>query len=339
MTDSLRWGILSTANIGRKAVIPALQAARDSEVRAVASRDVARARAFADEVGIPGAYGSYHALLEDPEVDAVYIPLPNSGHAEWTVRAAEAGKHVLCEKPLALSARECREMAAAAKAAGVLLMEAFMYRFHPRTDRVLELLAEGAVGEVRTIRSAFTFRLRNRDNIRLDPALGGGALMDVGCYCVNVSRTLVGAEPLAAQATARWTGGERGAGVDDELTGVLHFPDGVTAHFDCALTQRRREFYEVAGTDGILGVDEAFLPGTKDVEVLEDGGDTRTRHAVKGDDEYRLMVEHFARCVREGRTPRWGVADAEANMRAIEALYRSARAGGAPVDVEPGAST
>jgi len=335
MTDTLRWGILSTANIGRKAVIPALQAAQGADVRAIASRDAARARAVAEELGIPRSHGSYQDLLADEEIDAVYIPLPNRHHAEWTMRAAQAGKHILCEKPLAMDARECRAMADAAGEAGVTLMEAFMYRFHPRSLRVLALLAQGAVGELRTIRSAFTFRLRNPDNIRLDADLGGGALMDVGCYCVNVSRTLAGAEPVAAQASARWTGGGSGKGVDDELTGVLHFPGGVRAHFDCALTQERWEFYEAAGTEGVLRVESAFLPGTADVVVREDRGGTVTHHPVPGDDEYRLMVEHFMACVRDGTPPRWDAREAAANMRAIEALYRSAREGGVPVEVAP----
>jgi len=323
----VRWGVMSTANIGRAAVNPAIQASANGELVAVASRDEERARSFAADHGIPRHHGSYQALLDDPEVDAVYIPLPNSLHRDWTVRAAEAGKHVLCEKPLALNAAECAEMAAAAEEAGVLLMEAFMYRFHPRTERVLALLDEGVVGDLRSVRSAFTFRLQSQDNIRLDPHLGGGALMDVGCYCVNASRTLAGAEPVEAWATARWT--ERG--VDDELTGALRFESGLVAHFDCALTVERCEYYEAAGTDGLLRVDAAFLPGTDDVEVeARAGRSDTTRHPVAGADEYRLMVEHFADCVLEGHPVRYPPSEAAANMRAIEALYRSARNGGSP---------
>ena len=339
MVEPIRWGILSTANIGRAAVIPALEAADGAEVLAVASRDQERAETFAAANGISRAHGSYEALLADPEIDAVYIPLPNRLHAEWTLRAAGAGKHILCEKPLAVNAAECEAMSAAAEAAGVVLTEAFMYRFHPRTKRVLELLRGGVIGEPRTVRSAFTFRLRDPDNIRLSAELGGGALMDVGCYCVNASRTLTGAEPVAAQASARWTDGAPGLGVDDELTGVLHFPGGVTAHFDCALTQERWEFYEVAGTEGVLRVDSAFLPGTDDVTAVVHRGRDREEHPVAGDDEYRLMVEHFTACVRDGTTPRWPPAEAAANMRAIEALYRSARNGGGAVPVAPPAAS
>jgi predicted dehydrogenase len=328
---ALRWGVMSTANIGRAAVNPAIQASTNGTLEAVASRDAERTRAFAQAHGIGRHHGSYEALLDDPEVDAVYIPLPNALHREWTIRAAQAGKHVLCEKPLALDAAECLEMEAAARDAGVLLMEAFMYRFHPRTERVVEMLREGAIGDVRSVRSAFTFRLTRPDNIRFDPDLGGGALMDVGCYCVNAARTLTGMEPVEAIATARWTG----RGVDDELTGVLRFPEEVTAHFDASLTMERREFYEVAGTDGQLRVDGAFLPGTDEVVIEQHHGrEGGTLHAVGGADEYRCMVEHFAACVLEGRPVRYPAAEAAANMRAIEALYRSARAGGRPEPVE-----
>jgi xylose dehydrogenase (NAD/NADP) len=323
----VRWGVMSTANIGRAAVNPAIQASANGELVAVASRDAERARSFAQAHGIPESVGSYEALLDRGDVDAVYIPLPNSMHREWAIRAAEVGKHVLCEKPLALDAAECHEMEAAAKEAGVLLMEAFMYRFHPRTERVVEMVRKGRVGDVGAIRSTFTFRLRNPDNIRLDPMLGGGALMDVGCYCVNVSRTMVGEEPFEVQATAVWTG----RNVDEALTGVLRFPRGVTAHFDCALTLERSEVYEVAGTDGQLRVPAAFLPGTADVPILESRGrEGETVHTVKGVDEYRLMVEHFADCVLNGDTPRYTPSEAGANMRVIDALYRSARDGGAP---------
>lgn len=202
-----------------------------------------------------------------------------------------------------------------------------MYRFHPRTERAMAMLRDGAVGDLRTIRSAFTFRLTKPDNIRLDPDLGGGALMDVGCYCVNVSRTLAGAEPVEVSATARWTD----RGVDDELTGVLRFDDGLTAHFDCSLTMERCEFFEAAGTDGHLRVESAFLPGT-DAVVIEEhrGRDGVTGHRVDGADEYRLMVEHFASAVLDGRPLRYDAREAAATMRAIEALYRSARNGGRP---------
>jgi xylose dehydrogenase (NAD/NADP) len=281
--EKLRWGVISTANIGRS-VNPAIQAACNGELVGVASREEAKAREYAQQRGIPRHYGSYEALLEDEDIDAVYIPLPNSLHLEWTIKAAEKGKHILCEKPLALDEAECREMEAAAQANHVRLMEAFMYRFHPQTEKVVEMVRSGALGELRLIHSAFTFRLTRPVNIRWDPDLGGGALMDVGCYCVNVSRTVAGMEPVEVWATAGWTD----SGVDGQLAGTLRFETGALAQFDCALTMERREVYEVAGTDGYLSIPAAFLPGTGDVTFTETRGRAEPiRHTVKGDDEYR----------------------------------------------------
>ncbi len=327
---TLRWGVLSTANIGRAAVNPAIQASRNGSLVAVASRADAPARDFADKWGIPRHYGSYQELLDDPEIDAVYNPLPNSLHLEWTVRAAQAGKHVLCEKPLALNEAECREMAAAADANGVKLLEAFMYRFHPRTQKVLEMVRAGDIGDLRVIRSSVTFRLTQPENIRLNPDLGGGALMDVGCYCVNVSRTMAGAEPEQVQATANWTD----RGVDEEMAGTLRFPGGVLAHFDCSLTMERNEVYEVAGTEGHLQVPSSFLPGREDASILHHRGRSGTTTVVvPGADEYQLMVEHFADCVLGGHPLEYTADEAALNMRTIEALYRSARDGGVPVEL------
>src|SRR3954468_20871445 len=261
--SKVRWGVLSTSNIGRRAVLPAIQRSSNGELLAVASRAADKARGFADELGIPRAYASYEQLLADPEIEAVYIPLPNSLHREWTIKAAEAGKHILCEKPLGLTAAECAEMEAAARQHGVLLMEAFMYRFHPQTERVIELIRQGAIGEPGLIHAAFTFRLTNPANIRLQADLGGGSLMDVGCYCANVSRTLFGAEPLEAQAFARWSAG----GVDEQMIGNLRFASGGYAQFDSALTLARREMYQVAGTEGVIEAPVAFLPGHGDTMI------------------------------------------------------------------------
>lgn len=335
MTDrKLRWGVISTANIGRAAVNPAIAASRNGELLAVASRSAERAAAFASAHDIAAHYGSYDALLIQPDIDAVYIPLPNSEHRRWTIRAAERGKHVLCEKPLGLTEAECRDMHRAAEANGVRLMEAFMYRFHPRTERLVAMAREQAVGQLRAIRSSFTFRLTRPDNIRLQPELGGGSLMDVGCYCVNVSRTIAGEEPIEAQAFAV----RGGTGVDAQMAGSLRFPSGALAQFDCALTIERREAVEVVGTDGALYVAEAFLPGTDDAAIDVRRGRAAVEHiAVPGADEYRLMVEHFAEGVLTGRPFRYDALEAGRNMRAIEALYRSARSGGNVVALPPDA--
>lgn len=328
-TPTLRWGVLSTANIGRIAVNPAIQRSRNGHLLAVASRETGRARTFAEAHGIPRAYPSYEALLADPDIDAVYVPLPNSLHREWTIRALEQGKHVLCEKPLALNAAECREMEAAAVSSGRLLMEAFMYRFHPRTEALVRLAASGALGALRAVRSAFTFPLTRPDNIRFDPALGGGALMDVGCYCVNVSRTLAGAEPVEVQAWANLGS----TGVDLELTGVLRFASGLHAHFDCAFTADRREVVEVAGTDASVTVEGAFLPGTGEVALVERRAGATESRAFEGTDEYVRMVEHFGDAALGGSTLRHLPSEATANMAVIDALYRSARSAGSPVAV------
>jgi D-xylose 1-dehydrogenase (NADP+, D-xylono-1,5-lactone-forming) len=332
---ALRWGVLSTANIGRIAVNPAIRASSNGELAAVASRDAEKARAFAEAGGFPRHHGSYEALLEDPHVDAVYIPLPNGMHREWSIKAAEHGKHVLCEKPLGLDAAECLEMAAAADANGVVLMEAFMYRFHPRIDRIIERVRAGAIGELRGIRSAFTFRLTRMTDIRWRRELGGGALMDVGCYCVNVSRTVAGAEPVEVAAWADFTGGD----VDARLAGMLRFDGDVFAQFDCALTMERREMCEVAGTDGVLAIEDAFLPGTGDTDIRTLRGRAQPSvETVPGADEYRLMVEHFARCALDGTPLRYPATEAAANMRVIDALLASARAGGAPRRIDPAIS-
>jgi D-xylose 1-dehydrogenase (NADP+, D-xylono-1,5-lactone-forming) len=324
MERKVHWGILGTANIGRAAVIPAIQASTTGDVAAVASRDGQKGAEFAARLGIPKSYGSYEALLDDPAIDAVYIPLPNSLHCDWTIKAAQAGKHVLCEKPLALNAVQCQAMDAAARESGVLLMEAFMYRFHPRTEKAVELVRAGALGPLQIIQSSFTFRLTRPDNIRWQADLGGGALMDVGSYCVNISRTLADAEPVAVQATARWAA----SGVDEQLAGTLRFADGLMAQFDCALTLARRESYVAAGPEGYYYAPAAFLPGKEEVSLYEFRDRKETQHQSPGCDEYRLMVEHFAECVLMRKQPRYTPMEAAANMRVIEALYQSARMDG-----------
>jgi predicted dehydrogenase len=304
-------------------VIPAIQASANGHLVAVASRNEARAREAAARLGAPRAHGTYEALLADPEVDAVYVPLPNSLHREWTVRSAEAGKHVLCEKPLATTAADCETMIAACRRRGVVLMEAFMYRFHPRTQRVAQLAAEGAVGDVRLVRASFSFRLRSADNIRLRPELGGGALYDVGCYGVNVSRLILG-EPSRVTAHAQIGP----SGVDEVLGAVLRCDGDRLAIVDCGLTLARREEYEVVGTGGRLHVPGAFLPGMSDavIRVIKDDDTTLT---VPGVDQYRLMVEHFAEAVLDGVPLKLPPEDAVANLRVIEAAQRSVRSSAA----------
>jgi D-xylose 1-dehydrogenase (NADP+, D-xylono-1,5-lactone-forming) len=332
--DRVRWGVISTANIGRAAMIPALQAAGNGELVAVASRSLERAQEFAAKLGIPRAYGSYEDLLADPSIDAVYNPLPNSLHLEWSTAAMAAGKHVLCEKPLALNAAEAQAMVEAAARHGVLLTESFMYRYHPQTARVLALVAEGAIGALRLVHAAFTFRVTNPANVRLQPELGGGALMDVGCYCVNVGRTLASAagagEPVEAQAYATWTE----SSVDGELAGSLRWAGGLLVQFDCALTLPRREYYEAVGSEGVISVPVAFLPGSGATTIsVRRGRESAQTETIPGLDEYRAIAEHFAGAILHGTPLAYPPEEAVANMRAIDALYRSARNAGRPEPV------
>jgi D-xylose 1-dehydrogenase (NADP+, D-xylono-1,5-lactone-forming) len=326
----IRWGIMSTANIGRKAVAPAIRDSTRGELVAVASRSREAADAFARAFDVPRAYGSYEELLADPEIEAVYLPLPNALHAPWTVRAVEAGKHVLCEKPLGLSAGECRVMQSAAELHGVRLLEAFMYRYHPRTERLVEIVRSGRLGALRTIRSTFSFVVDDPTNIRLDAALGGGALMDVGCYCVNVSRLLAGAEPDSVHAVADVHPG----GVDRSLAATLRFGDDLVAQFTCSLDAARTEAVQVVGREGRLDVERAFLPGREACEAtLTTRSGERETLSFDGIDQYRVMIDHVAAVVRDGAPPRTSAADAALTMRVIEALQASARDGGRPVSL------
>jgi predicted dehydrogenase len=321
MADSIRWGILSTANIGKNRVIPAMQKTGNGRVVAVASRTLDKARAFADELGIPTAYGSYEELIASPEVDAIYNPLPNSEHAVWSIRAAQAGKPMLCEKPLASNAAEAQTMVDAFAERGVLFAEAFMYRFHPQTQRVKQMLGEGAVGDIRAVQATFTFPIRSEDDIRLSKPLAGGSLMDVGCYCVNVMRFLLGSEPTRARAFA--TIGARSL-VDETLTGILEFPGGVLGHFDSSLRTYFTHTYEVRGTRGRITVEQAF--------VMPPDSETIIRYRHDNQDEvitippansYTLMAEDFADALLNSRSPRFAPQDAVNNMRVIDSLYAS----------------
>jgi predicted dehydrogenase len=327
MPPKVRWGIISTANIGLKRVIPAIHASRNGEVAAVASRSLDKAQAFAAQTGIPRAYGSYDDLIADPEIDAIYNPLPNSEHAAWSIRCAEAGKPVLCEKPLARDAAEAQTMADAFAARGLLFAEAFMYRFHPQTQQVVRMIEAGAVGQVMAVQATFTFAIASEDDIRLSQPLAGGALMDVGCYCVSVIRLLTRAEPTRVNAVAMF--GSR-SGVDEAVAGVLGFDGGVVAHFDCGLRAFRAHTYEVRGTRGRIQVPEGF--------IMEPGAATIIRHwqgarydeiDIGPADHYQLMVEDFADALLAGRAPRYTPQDAVANMRVLDSLKAAARPGSA----------
>ncbi|MCL4545049.1 MAG: Gfo/Idh/MocA family oxidoreductase [Chloroflexi bacterium] len=321
MASKLRFGVISTARIGVAQFIPAVRESERCEVIAIASRDLNKAQRAASELQIPKAYGSYGDLLNDPEIDAVYISLPNSLHAEWSVRAAAAKKHVLCEKPVARTTGVAREMVAAAEGNGVLLMEAFMYRHHPQHATVKELVAQGKIGVPRFVRASFCFTLRNPDvNIRTNALLEGGALMDVGCYSVNAARYLFDAEP--AEVSAFQHRSEQ-FGVDISFGAVMRFPGDRLAMVDCSFETASGGHYEVAGSEGSIIVDRAFTPGTSPVSVrLIRSGSAETID-IGAVNQYALEADHLAKSIAAGRL----LAPAEdgvANTRVIEALYAAA---------------
>jgi xylose dehydrogenase (NAD/NADP) len=316
---TVQWGILSTARINDK-FIDGVAHSSTCSVLAVASRDLERARQYAGEHGIARGYGSYEDLLADPEVEAVYISLPNSMHLEWSRRALQAGKHVLCEKPLSRRAADVQALFDVAEREGRLLMEAFMYRHNPQTARVAELVGTGALGRLRLIRAAFSFRLTDPTNVRLSAGLDGGALMDVGCYCVSGARLLAG-EPHRVSA-AQVTGGD---GVDVAFTGWMRFADDVLAHFDAGLMLDDRHDLEVVGEEGTIYVPDPWHCRTPRIE-LRRSWETEAIQ-VQAVDSYRLEADNLAAAIRGDGAPLLGRADAVGQARAIEALYAAAESG------------
>lgn len=323
MPDKIRWGILSTASIGFRRVVPAMQQSRNGEVTAVASRSLDKAQKYAAERNIPKAYGSYEELLADPEIDAIYNPLPNSEHAEWSIRCAEAGKPVLCEKPLAKDAAEAQTMVDAFASRGVLFAEGFMYRFHPQTVKVKEIIEHGAVGQMTSLNASFTFPIRTEDNIRLNNGLAGGGLMDVGCYCLNVMRLMSGEEPVRGRALARF--GEQSQ-VDEQLAGVLEFPSGVIGHFDCGVRSLRTHTYEIRGTEGRILVEKGFVMEPHEEPIIRWWhGEDYQEFKMPAVNQYTIMAEDFADALLNKRPPRYLPQDGVENMKAIDMLIASAR--------------
>jgi len=323
----LRWGVLSTADIARRKVIPGIQKADRCEVVAIASRDADRGRRVAGELNVPTAYTSYEALLADPEVDAVYIPLPNHLHAEWTIAAAEAGKHVLCEKPIALSYVEAGRMIEACDAAGVRLMEAFMYRLHPSWLAVRELVAGGRIGQLLAVQSWFSFFNDDPTNIRNIHAYGGGALMDVGCYCVNLSRMLFGSEPISVQAAMTR---DPASGVDIVTNAILEFDAGV-ATFGCSIRAEPDQRVDVYGTEGRISVGIPFnIPADRPTQVfVAAGGNPPVAPAVETlsfepADPYTVQAQRFAEAILDGLPTPTPPEDAVATMRVIERIVEAA---------------
>ncbi len=317
-TGRVRWGVLGVAKIAAGAFIPAVAGSANSEVVAIASRMQEKADAAASEFQIPRSYVSYEDLLDDPDIDAIYNPLPNHLHEEWSVRALEAGKHVLCEKPLAMDAAGARRMESASRKTGRLLMEAFMYRFHPQWDLVRDLIAGGRVGSVRAVHTWFHYPPNPRTNVRYVPGYGGGGLLDVGCYCVDSSRLVFGEEPISARGALRL---DDEAGVDVLAAGVLEFPSGI-ATFTCGIEQDGDQQVHITGTDGHISVTRPFNPWPhKPVRIVLSRPDEIESFEVPVTDQFMLEVEAFAAAIVAGAsTPPVPVANAIANMAVLDAL-------------------
>ncbi|MCM3175583.1 Gfo/Idh/MocA family oxidoreductase [Paenibacillus sp. MER 99-2] len=320
----LRWGILGSASIAVRSVIPGLQQSELNVVTAIASRDEEKAKQTADQLGIDQAYGSYEALLADDSIDAIYIPLPNHLHREWTIRAAEAGKHILCEKPLALTAKEAEEMVQACADAKVQLAEALMYRHHPRYDQIKEIIASGEIGTVRGIHSTFSFNNSGSDgNVRFKREWGGGALYDIGCYSISAARLILGQEPTAATVIGLFS--PEHDHVDMMASGLLEFDGQVGVTFDSSMWAAFRNTLEVLGSDGLIEVPSAYIsnPDAGSNFYVTSGG-ARREVVVPQVNHYSLQGDDMARAVLHGEALRFAPEDAVSNMKVLEACLRSA---------------
>ena len=320
-SSRLRWGFLSTAHISL-ALLDPLRTSKRNQLLAVASRSQDTAREYARKNQIKRAYGSYAELLADPDIDVIYNPLPNHLHAEWTIKALQAGKHMLCEKPLALSMAEVDGITAAADNYGKVVAEAFMYRTHPQTLKAQEIVASGRLGKVKLIRGSYTYLGSDPDNYRWRPEMGGGGLWDVGCYPLSYTRAMLGMEPLEVfgwQVTGP-------TGVDEFFAAQLHFPEDVYAQFDCSVKIPYHVFMEIVGDEATLIIPKPFNPGIKETLYLTRSGKVETI-AVKGIDSYRGEVEDMADAILLGKPPRVSLADSRANTAAILSLFQSAKTG------------
>jgi predicted dehydrogenase len=327
----LRWGILGTGNIARQ-FATGLNAARRGRPAAVGSRSAQSAREFAQAFGIARSYGSYDELVRDGDVDVVYVSLPNSLHCEWTLAALQRGKHVLCEKPLALDAAQSRRMFDAARDCGKTLMEAFMYRCHPQTAAVLEAVRGGAIGQVRMIRTSFCYKARKIEgNVRFDRALGGGALMDIGCYCISFTTLLAGAQPQSIQVTARM----HSTGVDELAAGTMTFADGIIASFVCGMSVHADNTAYVCGSDGYIEIPVPWKPPSEQAQftitrsIPPRMDDPRAAHGPPprdvrrvdaGGDLYGMEADDFAATILDGRPPRIGREESLGNMQVLDEM-------------------
>ncbi|MFO0878217.1 MAG: Gfo/Idh/MocA family oxidoreductase [Gemmataceae bacterium] len=328
MSDKiLRFGILGVARINER-LLPGFRLAQHADLLAIASRSADRAWKAASEAGIPRAYGSYEELLADPDIGAVYIPLPNTLHFEWARRAADAGKHILCEKPLTQTATLARELVDYCAARGVTLMDGFMWPHHPRTTQIREMLDRGVIGPVQRVSAAFTFKLPlEPGNIRLKPDMAGGSLLDVGCYPIYGIRWAFGAEPVAVYARARYE-----YDVDLDMSGMLWFADGRVATFDCGFTQPMRQWLEITGTEGVLQVHDMWLPNPEAIFTVERDGEEPELFSAPGHHQIACMIDNFSQAVLHRMEVRPSPEQAVATLRVLDALAKSA-AEGREIDV------
>jgi D-xylose 1-dehydrogenase (NADP+, D-xylono-1,5-lactone-forming) len=321
MKRKLNWGLLSTANIG-KALLEPLRRSRRNSLAAVASRDASRAAEFARAHKIPRAYGSYEQLLADAQIDVIYNPLPNSLHTEWTIRALRAGKHVLCEKPLALSLAEVDAMAAAAAENDRLVVEALMYRSHAQTRKVREIVQDGQLGRIRLLRGTFTYSGTDDDNYRLKLEMGGGCLWDVGIYPLGYARYILGTEPLEVFG---WQSLGL-SGVDQSFIAQVRFPDDIHLQFDCSMVVPYHAFMEVVGEEAVLVIPQPFTPAEKNpLYLCRDGKNTPV--PVKGTPTYVGEVEALADAILDGAPPAVSLQDSRLTIAAVQSLFESARTG------------
>ncbi|MEI7771116.1 MAG: Gfo/Idh/MocA family oxidoreductase [Chloroflexales bacterium] len=324
--SKVHWGILSTAKIGMKKVTPAMQRGELCEVAAIASRSQESARAAAAELGIPRAYGSYAELLADPEIDAIYNPLPNHLHVPWSIKAIEAGKHVLCEKPIGMSAAEAQQLiAAAARRPQIKVMEAFMYRHHPQWQRARELVRAGAIGELRSIQSFFSYFNRDPANVRNQADIGGGGMMDIGCYAISSARFIFDAEP---RRVCGLVGYDPQFGTDHIASGVLDFPGG-SATFTCSTQLTSYQRVNIFGTEGRVEIEIPFnAPPDRPTRIWHQRGSDVEEISFPICDQYTIQVDLMSRAILDDTPVPTPIGDALANMRVIEAVIASGRSGG-----------
>ncbi|MNK29569.1 Glucose--fructose oxidoreductase precursor [compost metagenome] len=321
----LKWGVLGCAGIARHAVIPGIMQSELGVVAAIASRDLSKAKETASELNIPVAYGSYEELLADESIDAVYIPLPNHLHKEWTIKSAKAGKHVLCEKPIALNCDEAQEMREACQKAGVQLAEAFMYRLHPRYKMITDIITSGEIGDIRGIHGAFTFNnAADLNNVRYKKWMGGGSIYDVGVYPISAARLILGADPEAVTVHAFFS--PEHDHVDMMASGLLEFPGSVALTFDCGMWAAGRNTLEIVGTAGRIEVASAYvaLPDrSANFTVITNVGQREVEVPVVN--QYAIQADEFARAILSGKPLRFDSSDAVRNMKVVDACLKSAK--------------